>query len=521
MNFIEISSASIDQDASSTEVLSSDGTGITLQLTVKNLSISEQKIDGKLYHTISYKDCQYTRESSKPKIPVSRVMMGVPVSADCDVRIVNSSSAVRKYGYRVSPVPKIDYHQQDINNGPPVTKSVYEEDASIYQSNESYPLKTAKIVNDGILRNQRVVTVELHPIQYSPQRKMIRIYSTLTVRVDFHSASAPPSAPGLTPRLMTPESPQFEKLYRSSLVNYADAKKWRSNPQDTQHAGTYMQYAPRNTQQATELSYKIYVEKTGIYRLTYEGLRDKNIDLSDKDPRYFRMLNRGKEIRIYVKGESDGSFDEGDYIEFLGVKSDSRYTRWNVYWLETAETKLRGIRVAEVEGQPSEPTSPIVQSFRSKLHFEKDLLHNVLPELPPQKVSNGDPDAWFEALDLWFWTGVKNASEKTEVALNFKLYDVAQSFEQPEINVFLRGGTPAEHEGLISVNDIKIDVAKWSSQDKYIASKLLHSSYSIVDATNGDNVLRLNKVDSDVTKDALRYPYHIYLNHFDIEYTLL
>jgi len=505
---IKISPASI-------ETLSSNQTSVTLSFNLEQLSISEQKVDGKSYKLISYKDCQYTNEPSKPKIPLSRVILAAPVSSEPTVRLVDSSMTIQKSRFPVSPVPEIGYHSPEPGI-PPVTKFVYNEDGSVYQSKEFYPSEPVRIGNDGFIRDQRVIIIELHPIQYSPRLREIKLYSNLTIRVDFNSPYSSP--PIMTDYSTTIESPGFENFYRANIINYEQAKNWRSVSQPQAAPSRFIEDSINNTSEAT---YKIYVEKTGIYRLTYEELRKNwNIELSGYDPRYFRLLNRGKEVRIFVKGESDGSFDRGDYIDFLGLKSDSKYTRWNIYWLVCDENK-RGIRVAETEGQPSEPTAEIISSFRTKLYFEKDLLHNVLPHVSPEQVSGGDAQAWFDVVDTWFWVGVKNSSEKTEVAINFKLYDLAKSFEQPEINVLLQGGTPAEHHGLVSINDIKVASAKWYSQDKLLVSKSLHSSDSLVDATLGDNILRLSKVDADVNKDAMKYPYHMYINRFDIEYNRL
>lgn len=80
--------------------------------------------------------------------------------------------------------------------------------------------------------------------------------------------------------------------------------------------------------------YKIGLPETGIYKLTYSDLSDLGIDVAHVDPRQIRMYHNGGgvlpemnaearhddlvEIPIYVYGESDGKFDNGDYILFYG-----------------------------------------------------------------------------------------------------------------------------------------------------------------------------------------------------------
>ncbi|WP_192825078.1 C25 family cysteine peptidase [Rufibacter sp. LB8] len=71
--------------------------------------------------------------------------------------------------------------------------------------------------------------------------------------------------------------------------------------------------------------YKIKVPATGMYRLDRAYLQAAGI--SDVDPRNLQMFRRGKEISIHVAGESDGSFDAADYIEFYGEKNDGALDR--------------------------------------------------------------------------------------------------------------------------------------------------------------------------------------------------
>ena len=80
--------------------------------------------------------------------------------------------------------------------------------------------------------------------------------------------------------------------------------------------------------------YKIGLPETGIYKLTYSNLSDLGIDVSSVDPRQIRIYHNGGgvlpemnavprpddlvEVPIFVSGEADGKFDNGDYILFYG-----------------------------------------------------------------------------------------------------------------------------------------------------------------------------------------------------------
>lgn len=70
--------------------------------------------------------------------------------------------------------------------------------------------------------------------------------------------------------------------------------------------------------------YKIKVSKKGIYRLNYNMLNQKISNLNTINPKNFQLFKNGKEVAIYVQGESDNSFDNTDFIEFYGEGNDGK-----------------------------------------------------------------------------------------------------------------------------------------------------------------------------------------------------
>ena len=80
--------------------------------------------------------------------------------------------------------------------------------------------------------------------------------------------------------------------------------------------------------------YRFDVQQTGVYRLTRRWFSDAGIDVGTFDPRTFRMFSNGgreraqklsdarpdplQEIAVEFIGGEDGSFDDGDYVQFYG-----------------------------------------------------------------------------------------------------------------------------------------------------------------------------------------------------------
>ncbi len=78
--------------------------------------------------------------------------------------------------------------------------------------------------------------------------------------------------------------------------------------------------------------YRFYVEDSGVFRLDRDFLNDLGINTNSLDPRTIRIFGNGgqmipqrnsvsypidpTELAIWVEGEDDGSFDNGDFVLF-------------------------------------------------------------------------------------------------------------------------------------------------------------------------------------------------------------
>lgn len=70
--------------------------------------------------------------------------------------------------------------------------------------------------------------------------------------------------------------------------------------------------------------YKIQTAAEGIYRIYPESMKNAGIQLQGKDPRFFRLYHRGKEVALQVAGEKDGRLDPEDYLDFWGKRNEER-----------------------------------------------------------------------------------------------------------------------------------------------------------------------------------------------------
>ena len=520
-----------------TQVTSTDG--ITLQFTLPELIISDVVRDNVRYQEVHYADCRFTNEPGNPKVPVTRVMLGIPATATIEAVNVSAAPVETRSNVRLIPVSIFDIDERDSQHS---ASQRWVESGSAYRSkgnasfraNSSYPGNPfARVVREGYIRNQRVIALALYPVQYIPSARRLQVHSHLTVNIRF-SYSSQESAVSSRSRAVSgsemihnpliaenrqpiAESEAFARAFSHQLLNAEQAAQFRVRQPLVRAAPTLV---PNG---GSERRYKISVEETGVYAVTAASLQsDWGIELIGTDPARLRLTQGNRDIPVYISGAADDSFDPTDAIFFLGHESENRYSRWNIYWLTVDNSGRIPARVPQVTANPTDQTATQVPTFRSKITFEEDYLTSNLEFVHNETVSPGNKHGWFDALDFWYWDGIKNGGDSAEMRLEFPLYDVAKSFDPPRISVDLQGGTPVSHEILVSINGVRIQFAKWEQQDTLTVERTLRTWDTLKDERRGEqNVLSLARVDDNVDDDTTRYPYHVYLNRFYVEYTRL
>lgn len=183
--------------------------------------------------------------------------------------------------------------------------------------------------------------------------------------------------------------------------------------------------------------YKISVATSGIYKITYSDLQNMGMNLSAIDPREISIYGNGggmlpeacsdfryddlMENAIFVSGEADGRFDQGDYILFYG--ESPHVWNWNsltdkfehttniysnfTYYFITAATGP-GKRI-QSQASVSLPATHQVTSFTDSKFIENDEL-NI--------VRTGRD---------WFESPAFDIQTTAEYAFNFPNIDVTQA----------------------------------------------------------------------------------------------
>jgi hypothetical protein len=273
--------------------------------------------------------------------------------------------------------------------------------------------------------------------------------------------------------------------------------------------------------------YKIGVNEDGIYKITYEDLDKAGFPVDKVDVKKIQLFNLGKEIPIYISGAEDGVFNEGDYIDFWGVKNEKTvidkypdlysdpFSDINVYWLVNGSNN--GRRLVDESGGIHNTSNNVFtpDAYEEKIHFEKN----------SRFVRFGDESAGLNKpsyeMDHWFYdSGIS--------AISSKLYECYLPYPSNlGQNVFVKAMFRGEsiekspynnligHQVSLWLNSEKIGEVlpyeKWKDQKIHTISNEGAIGLPQANLKHGINELRVNMEQDGVTDIVL-------LNWFNVTY---
>ena len=128
-------------------------------------------------------------------------------------------------------------------------------------------------------------------------------------------------------------------------------------PEETRDNPPLFSFATPEPQLST--TFNLEVRETGLYRVSYEMLRDAGLDLVGVPASKIALFNAGEEVPIHV--ESGDYFGEGAFIEFYGEALDTIYTDTNIYTLQVLDVKAD--RIKDKSAAPAKIAEPLSSYF--------------------------------------------------------------------------------------------------------------------------------------------------------------
>jgi hypothetical protein len=311
-----------------------------------------------------------------PDLRYELIPLGFPSVAGNAVQVV-ASDYEDVPNFQLAPVPATRL-RNDL-----VELAGYTPDQEKYSRSDFQPASVTQLQGPEQSRSMILGGVQIFPVQFSPASRTLRKYTRIVIEVTF---GAPAGR-----RVQNKDDQPFEGY----LANYAVARNWKFDA-----AGPLGKTAAVSSVLATGEWFRMSVTEEGMYILNASYLRSAGVNLSALDPRTIKIYgNGGRELpeaaatarpvdlvenAIYVSGENDGRFDDGDYVLFFaksvrGTTYDMalhrlkhylhHYAEANYYWLTFGNGNGKRMTVQQ---SLSDPPAATPSTFTDMIAIEDE-----------------------------------------------------------------------------------------------------------------------------------------------------
>ena len=460
---------------------------------------------------INFAGADWTLDIGKPRLPIYTQRIGIPTTGTPVVTVLQAHSKIRTVeNVRITPDDPI-FPTLDPTDSPQILQGFY-------------PTQLVEIIPGGFVRDQRIGSLQINPIQYNSATKQLKIFAAVTFQVNFPTspvtgaignAASIPTAP----TSFRESSPVFENLFQGTLWNYEQAKPWRKQRR-TSYRTTNEYYAPGAPPLITANTrrFKIPVTRTDMFQITYNNIRvHAKIEPETIDLDTIRLESGGKKQGIHIFDENgNNTLDPGDRLVFYGrALADNKFTDENVYWLRFGlhgepaagfETSRIEVRDATPQNQPL----PTPKAFLTRIRVEENRFHDVLEA----------SDIKSELADHYFgvaFRGGEPSTSRKDFPVKLPQAIPRRTIKRhAKLRIKFQGASykaNAGHEARISFNNIQLGrVEKWRRQASQTATRDIPYTIVYNDATN---LMRIEALDNNETPPG---SYDFYLDWYEIDY---
>ena len=456
---------------------------------------------------IHFAGADWTLDVGKPRLPIYTQRIGIPSTGTPVITVIQARSEIKTVeNVRITPddpiLPTLD---------PTDTLQILQ---------GFYPTQLVEVIPGGFVRDQRIGSLQINPVQYNPATKQLKIFAAVTFQVHFPTSPVTGAIGNVTsiPTAPTPfreSSHVFENLFQGTLWNYEQAKPWRKQRR-TSYGTVNENYAPGAPPliNANTRRFKIPVTRTDMYRITYNNIRVyARIEPETIDLDTIRLESGGQKQGVYIFDENgNNTLDPGDQLVFYGrALADNKFTDENVYWLRFGlrGEPAAGFETSRVEVRDAAPQAqdlPLPKAFFTSTRTEENRHHDVLAA----------HDIKSELADHYFGVAFRGGDIK-EFPIKLPLAIPRTTINRPaELRIKFQGASykgNAGHEAVIIFNNNQLGrEEKWRRQAFQTATRDIPAKLVHHDATN---IMVIKALDDNDTPPG---SYDFYLDWYEIGY---
>ncbi|MAO32280.1 MAG: hypothetical protein CL824_02130, partial [Crocinitomicaceae bacterium] len=152
-----------------TRTIESSETNVIIKYSIPNCLVSNKKVQGVDYQFLNIKNFDHINEVGFPSIPSHIDIVALPYESKTKITI-ESVEYIEYSNYYLHPI--LSLASDEIGAPEPS----FEINKAQYEKNEFYPKNLVDIVDFQKFSGTSLAFAELHPVQFNPVTKKIRVY---------------------------------------------------------------------------------------------------------------------------------------------------------------------------------------------------------------------------------------------------------------------------------------------------------------------------------------------------------
>ncbi|MDD4232084.1 MAG: C25 family cysteine peptidase [Candidatus Cloacimonetes bacterium] len=209
----------LQRGVSTAEILSSDDYKLNVRFAIDAFNYSEVQSKEGVFTLLTAKDFGATTQIGEPKLPVYRKIISVPLGSTPQVRTFNTQQQtilLAEHGIHYPIIPA----QESVSKSANTESLPFVINRNFYNGSSSTSHPAVKLEELGMLRGERLFTIDYTPANYNPTTKSIDVVSSTDVEITFIGADLAATAE-LKAKTF---SPAFVSALDTSVWNYQDTR---------------------------------------------------------------------------------------------------------------------------------------------------------------------------------------------------------------------------------------------------------------------------------------------------------
>jgi hypothetical protein len=165
-------------------LLSQDQFSLTLRVDVGELNFTDISTASGQFLLLTVEGLGHSENVGEPDLPVLNKLISIPYGCDLQYEIIDSQSeeiSLADFNL-VNPLMPV---QPPLSKGVDPSTVPFEYNQGLYEKSGYYAIPRASAEIVGFMRAMRLGLISVAPIEYNPLQKSLRVYKSITVRVNY------------------------------------------------------------------------------------------------------------------------------------------------------------------------------------------------------------------------------------------------------------------------------------------------------------------------------------------------